>query len=334
MFGHRLAILLIVALALPILFSLGPLRLTPYRLIVLLSFFPLLALLFSGKAGKVLAIDWMMIFAAIWSVLAIIVVHGFAFGIETGGIFAAEFLGGYLIGRVCIRDPEGFQKMVKGLFLVVLALTPFAAIEAFTDRTPLLQFFNAIGRSFPNYDVGVRLGLHRSQVVFEHPILYGSFCVSCIGLVYYLWHRSFVRRMFGYGVVAVATLFSVSTGALAGLMMQTFFIGWEMVLKSVKARWRLLTVLAVIAYIGVDILSNRSPFHVFVDYLTFSSGSGFNRIRIFEYGSAEVARSSTSPYAWAEMPSGRRSICIAGMSTSTLRAWSHRRAAMFTAEPM
>ena len=290
MFGHRLVILLIVTLVLPILFSFGPLRLSPYRLIVLITFFPLLVALLSGRAGKLMTIDYLVFFIALWSVLSIMVNHGFAFGLESGGIFAAELLGGYLIGRVCIRDAASFQKMVKALFAVILCLMPFAAIEAFTDRTPLLQLFNAIGRSFPNYDVGVRLGLHRSQVVFEHPILYGSFCMSCIGLIYYVWHHSFVRRMFGYGAVALATLFSVSTGALAGLLMQTFFIGWEMVLKSIEQRWRFLTILAVLAYVGVDILSNRSPFHVFVDYLTFSSGSGFNRIRIFEFGSAEVAR--------------------------------------------
>ena len=290
MLGPRLAVLLIITLAVPLLFSIGPLRLTPYRLLILTSFFPLFFALFSGRLGKVLAIDWMVLFTAVWAVLAVMAVHGFAFGLETGGIYAAELLGGYLIGRVCIRNASGFRQMTFALFLVICLLAPFGFYEAMTDQALLLKFFDAIGRSFPNYFVGVRLGMNRSQVVFEHPILYGCFCASCLGLIYYAWHGSFIRRMFGYVAVAIATIFSVSTGALVGLVMQTFFIGWEMVLKTVQARWRILTVLFILAYIAIDILSNRSPFHVFVDYLTFSSGSGYNRIRIFEYGSAEVAR--------------------------------------------
>jgi hypothetical protein len=34
----------------------------------------------------------------------------------------------------------------------------------------------------------------------------------------------------------------------------------------------------------------RRPFHVFVNYFTFSKQSAYNRILIFEYGTAEVAR--------------------------------------------
>ena len=45
-------------------------------------------------------------------------------------------------------------------------------------------------------------------------------------------------------------------------------------------------------------------------------------------------RSSTSPYGRATTPSGRRSICIVGISTSNGPARSHRRDAMLTAEPM
>lgn len=45
-------------------------------------------------------------------------------------------------------------------------------------------------------------------------------------------------------------------------------------------------------------------------------------------------RSSISPYGSAITPLGSRSRCIVGISTSTSRAWSQRRAAMLTADPM
>lgn len=43
-------------------------------------------------------------------------------------------------------------------------------------------------------------------------------------------------------------------------------------------------------YLWIDLMSNRSPFHVFVTYLTFSTQSAYNRINIWNYGTAEVAR--------------------------------------------
>ena len=36
--------------------------------------------------------------------------------------------------------------------------------------------------------------------------------------------------------------------------------------------------------------SNRTPFHVFITYLTFNSESSYNRILIWDYGTAEVMR--------------------------------------------
>lgn len=290
MFGPRLVILLLCLLATPLLFSIGPLRLSPYRLFLIVAFAPLLFMFLSGRAGKLLAIDWLIIFAVVWAVCGLLLNHGFAFTAETGGIFVAECLGGYLLGRVCIRTPEAFGRMVKAHLFVVAAILPFAAIEAFANRTPLLDLFDAIGQSFSNNPQEKRLGMHRAQAVFEHPILYGVFAMSCMGAAFYVFQRSVLKRLFAYLTGCLSVVFSVSTGAIAGLVMLTFFIGWEAALKTVKARWRILTVLGVLGYIAVDALSNRTPFHVFVDYLTLNSGSAYNRILIFEFGTAEIAR--------------------------------------------
>ena len=40
----------------------------------------------------------------------------------------------------------------------------------------------------------------------------------------------------------------------------------------------------------ITVLSNRGPVKVFLTYFTFSPGTGYNRLRIWEYGSAEVVR--------------------------------------------
>ena len=45
-----------------------------------------------------------------------------------------------------------------------------------------------------------------------------------------------------------------------------------------------------LAYVAIDLFSTKTPFHVFVNNFTFSKQSAYNRILIFEYGTAEVAR--------------------------------------------
>jgi hypothetical protein len=71
--------------------------------------------------------------------------------------------------------------------------------------------------------------------------------------------------------------------------MQIFVAGWDRALQFV-GRWRLLFTLMGLTYVGIDLFSNRTPFHVFVSYFTFSAHSAYNRINIWIYGTAEVAR--------------------------------------------
>ncbi|MEL7466310.1 MAG: O-antigen ligase family protein [Pseudomonadota bacterium] len=287
--GASLAILLLLALTTPLVFSIGPLRLSPYRLVLLTAFAPLLIAFIAGRAGRATAVDRLVFFAAIWAIVALAANHGAA-AVETGGVFLLEFLGGYLVGRVCIRSPRAFARLGRAHFALLLALLPFAAVEAFTGRAPLIELFDLIGRSFDNHFQTARLGLERAQVVFEHPILYGVFAMSGVGLMAHLWRGSPVKGAFAYLAACLSVLFSVSTGAIVGLAVQTFAIGWDRALRAVKARWKILLAVGIAAYFAVDALSNRTPFHVFVDYLTLNSGSAYNRILIFEFGAAEVAR--------------------------------------------
>jgi len=44
----------------------------------------------------------------------------------------------------------------------------------------------------------------------------------------------------------------------------------------------------VLAYVVIDLLSNRTPFHVLITYATFNTGSSYNRILIWRYGMENV----------------------------------------------
>jgi hypothetical protein len=74
------------------------------------------------------------------------------------------------------------------------------------------------------------------------------------------------------------------------LMMQGFVAAWQRVLGRVKGRWAALFALFAATYVAIDLFSTKTPFHVFVNHFTFSRQSAYNRILIFDYGTAEVAR--------------------------------------------
>ena len=46
----------------------------------------------------------------------------------------------------------------------------------------------------------------------------------------------------------------------------------------------------MLAYVGIDVLSNRSPIPVLISYLTFNPGNAYMRLLIWDFGSAEVLR--------------------------------------------
>ena len=62
--------------------------------------------------------------------------------------------------------------------------------------------------------------------------------------------------------------------------MQGFVALWERALGKFKGRWTALFSLFGLAYLAIDLLSTKTPFHVFVNYLTFSKQSAYNRILI------------------------------------------------------
>jgi O-antigen ligase len=52
----------------------------------------------------------------------------------------------------------------------------------------------------------------------------------------------------------------------------------------------MLAVLSVVGYVAIDLASNRTPITILISYLTFNVDTAWARIRVWEYGTAEVWR--------------------------------------------
>jgi O-antigen ligase len=138
-----------------------------------------------------------------------------------------------------------------------------------------------------------RMGLERTFGPFDHPILYGVFSASAISLAYFVLAEGRLMNLKGMAKVigvGLATFMSASAGPYVVLIMQGFVALWQRVLGHVKGRWAALFTMFAMMYIAIDLFSEKTPFHVFVNNFTFSRQSAYNRILIFEFGSAEVRR--------------------------------------------
>src|SRR6056297_2560791 len=174
----------LVSLLVPVTLDLGPISLLAHRFVLLLVVVPLMARLFGGRAGKVTPVDHLVLGATLWAGLAFFVSRPGISGIESAGMHFIEAFGGYLVARVGIRSAEDFRRFVRLFYTLILFLLPFAAIEAFTGRAILLDI---IPRSHGEvWAGGERWGLDRAQVLFAHPILYGTFVATGFALAWYV----------------------------------------------------------------------------------------------------------------------------------------------------
>ena len=177
-------VLFLIGLVFPLMIYLGPLRLTLYRILLLLSLIPCLVRWLSGGAGPIRLADICIILIGLWGAVSWAVLHGAAAAIESGGIHIVETWGAYFLGRCFIRSPEAFRRMAVLLFWIVLGLLPFLIHELLTGRSMILALIDSLGPTYGQYYGVSRIGFERAQGPFQHPILLGVFCGTIVSLVY------------------------------------------------------------------------------------------------------------------------------------------------------
>jgi hypothetical protein len=279
----------VFSLALPFFFYLGPTRLSPYRLVLVVTFIPTLMAWLSGSLGRTRLPDILMLLAATWGVVVLVSMHGIDNGLQSAGIFVIETFGAFLFARRYIRDVFAFQRMVRSLVLMVLFLLPFAVYENVAGSPILIELF---GKMFPVYNIVIdepRLGLRRAQGPFEHFILFGVVCSSAFALSFYAFGAA--TRLGGRlasGLVAMAVFSSLSSGALLSVAVQVILIVWDKITANVTRRWAILATVVITAFFVVDLTSNRTPFEVFISYLTFNADTSYMRVQIWHYGTQSV----------------------------------------------
>lgn len=270
-----LLILFLITVLMPIRFDIGGTSLSPIRIYLLIAIIPCAIQILSGKVGRVTLVDWLFLAYGLWLFLALVVTTGGA-RIPFAGITAVEMCGGYFVGRWLIRSEADYRRVFRFMTIALFCLLPFTIYESVTGKMLLPDLlrpiFNTPYRGGSAYG---RMGLERVYSVFEHPILWGLFCSMLFGNAIMLAGRNPFKMLPGAGIAGYGTFVSLSSAPLLSLMLQVFLLvaGWIS-----GGRWRLLIILSIVGYVGVDLLSNRTPARILIDTLTFNPGTGYTRL--------------------------------------------------------
>lgn len=286
--------LYLFALIVPLWFSVGPLALSTLRLLLLALIVPLTLRLLAGRYGRLLPTDILFLLHILWATAALAVNNPDRV-VQSAGSSGIEFIGGYVLARAYIRDRASFVALCRWIAVLAVATLPLALVQSLTAQAPLLRLLEAL----PLFDTvrehhpDPRMGLYRAQVTFAHPIHYGLFCAIAFSLCFVglkqVWATPL--RVVAGAAIALACFLSISSGGVLALALQFGLILWAWALAGVRLRWHILGGVAVLAYVAIDMLSNRAPLAVFMHYATFSAHNAWMRMAIFEAGLANVMAS-------------------------------------------
>lgn len=291
--GHLpfMVALYLAAVVLPISFGIGPIRMTGVRLLLIVLIVPMTIRLLTGAYGKVLLVDILFLLHTAWFTLALAITTPDQV-ITNAGSTGIEFIGGYVLGRAYIRDRESFVALIRALLTICVLLLPFVVIEALTGRALIIDTLSKLPgiTSIGHEIVEKRLGLFRVWSVFAHPIHSGLFFTMTFSLCFIG-----LKGVYGDGrrwllsvICATCGFLALSSGALLALALQFGLISWAFVFRRTRLRWWILFGLFVLAYIVIDLFSNRTPLHVFLSYATFSAHTAYWRLHIFNFGMDNV----------------------------------------------
>lgn len=280
-------ILYLLAVFLPLNFNIGPLAMNGLRALLLVLIIPLSINLLSGKYGRILWADILFILHMLWAAVAL-GVNNPSLVLQNIGSTSIEFIGGYVLARAYIRSLDDVTALTRALIMMVICSLPFAFYESQTGRPLLLETLNRLPGfySLPDVIDQKRMGLYRTQVFFAHPIHYGIFCTLALTLTFVGLKgvlRTSLRLLFSL-LIMLGIFFSLSSGALLAAGLQAGLVFWAWMFRNVAAKWLLLCGLAIICYIVIDLLSNRTPLQVFMSYMTFSAHNAYWRSIVFEWG--------------------------------------------------
>ncbi len=287
------AFVALLAMPLETSIRLGDLRLSPYRILLLLLFVPLVRELLYGGRFRVNWVDRLMVLHVACTACALALVHGTERLAKSGGIYMVETLGAYLLARCAIRSADEVFRLARVYVFIVIALMVVTIPESLMGQHYARDLARSVLGGSPPDEMGKRFGLTRAYGPFDHPILCGLYCAASVSFAMYALRPrrgGFIGRAAALPLLLISTAAAVSSGAFAAAGLQLAFCAWDRLTTALAGRWWILLIVSLAGLGGMSLLSSRSPAQVLMTTLALSRETAYTRMEIFNYGSLEVMR--------------------------------------------
>lgn len=283
--------LFLLSLFVPWIIHLGDMRLSIYRIVLILTLIPTLIAWIGGKAGRFRTADIALILYSVWAFISLCTLHGLHEGLQSSVILFVETTGAYLLARCYIRSAEDFYNLSLFMFKVFVCILPFAVIEAISGHNVFSELLSLVFPTPPDAIYPPRWGLRRVQAFTEHPILFGICTGSIFSLVFLVigYGRAMVFRMSRSVIVLVLTFLSLSSGPIGAVVLQGLLIAWNALLRHHTWRWKGI----ILALISINLIIAANPKQSLVMFyfsnFAFDEFTAYFRVLIWRFAIGSVA---------------------------------------------
>ena len=272
-------------------FSVGPISLNIPRLLMII-FFPYICyeIFLHRRKFRWHSFDFLALAVCCWPIIAYTINSNFFIAIESGGVIFLELFVPFFLTRIVVRRVDQLYEFSKVFLLVVLGVVLLGIPEAMTGKNYLHSMASSVTGNMVDLNSEKRLGVWRTAGPFSHQIFFGAFCV--VGLVVAV---SLAMRRSKYWLFVVAsavgTFIAASSGPILAALSQVMLLVWSRLWTGHRYKWLFLLVVVVLAYIAIDILSDRDPLRVMFTYMLLNSHNGYVRFNMWVY-SIELANAN------------------------------------------
>jgi O-antigen ligase len=274
----------------------GDLQLYGYRIALMIAFPWVIHRLARGTIRLILP-DILILFAALWMLVAMTSSYGVARGVQSGGIQGFDMIAAYFLARVSLPTPDTVRRLLTLMLPGFMLAAALMAIESLSGVLIVRPAAAALFGDLPAFGASAvdgirleqRLGLTRAYGPFPHPILAGIQMSSLLSL-YLMSGLMGMRRTLGVGA-SIFAFFALSSAAIVGLVLNAGLFAYERLQRRVQGlSWRLFAGVVVILALVAQIGSKNGVLPIIIRYLTIDPLTGYYRLLIWEFAGAQVWR--------------------------------------------
>jgi len=294
--SNRFAIwLVLIGILMPaaMTFYIGGAKFYPARAIIVLLLIPAVFVL-SRRGRRFVLCDLFACATSAWMIGAMLLNQQYDL-ISSAVAEVLEFLGAYIVARAFIFEKTALNIFVEGLKYVVIIMIAFAVLDHVSGRLITHDTVARLWGLYP-WEPEFRHGMLRATSIFDHPILYGTFC-AVAGAIFFYSERIQTRRMFYVGICLFGCFLAMSSAPILSFGVVIFVYCYDQMLKKYHWRWKAFTI-AIVTMLIVIYLSTNNPTSWIVSHLTLDPSTGYFRKATWERSFYNISFSPITGYGF------------------------------------